>query len=51
MPNRPAEMGPAGLHAAGVVEPAALLLPWPARAPASHATALSFTPIQEALLG
>ncbi|WP_342751735.1 helix-turn-helix domain-containing protein [Streptomyces cahuitamycinicus] len=33
------------------VPPAALLLPWPTHAPASHATALSLTSIQEALLG
>ncbi|MFR9789762.1 XRE family transcriptional regulator [Streptomyces sp. MB22_4] len=105
MPNRPVEIGPAGLHAARAIEhlrlvrgltqhqlaasctslgrpmsntalsrterarrrcdvddlvtiaialaapPAALLLPWPTRAPAPHATSHSLTSTQEALLG
>ncbi|MGY4997555.1 hypothetical protein [Streptomyces sp. 900105245] len=67
MPNRPVEIGPAGLHTARAIEhlrlvrslpqhqlatpPAALLLPWPTHAPVSHAPAQPLTPFQEALLG
>ncbi|MBX9396137.1 hypothetical protein K4749_21685 [Streptomyces sp. TRM72054] len=65
MPNRPVEIGPAGLHTARAVEhlrlvrslpqletpPAALLLPWLTHIAAPYATAQSPDPIQEALLG
>lgn len=67
MPNRPAEIGPAGLRTARAIEhlrlvrslpqhqlaapPAALLLPWLTRTAAPYAAAQSLNPIQEALLG
>ena len=67
MPNRPAEIDPAGLHAARAIEhlrlvrslpqhqlaalPAALLLPWLTHTAALYATAQSPNPIQETLLG
>ncbi|WP_409470412.1 hypothetical protein [Streptomyces sp. HC307] len=67
MPNRPVEIGPAGLHTARAIEhlrlvcslpqhqfatpPAALLPPWLTHTAATHATPQSPNPIQEALLG
>lgn len=67
MPNRPVEIGPAGLHTARIIErlrlvrslpqhqlatpPAALLLPWLTHITAPYATAQSPNPIREALLG
>lgn len=67
MPNRPVEIGPAGLHTARAIEhlrlvrslpqhqlatpPAALLLPWLTHIAAPYATVQSPNPIQEALLG
>ncbi|MEU6192799.1 hypothetical protein [Streptomyces sp. NPDC047061] len=67
MPNRPVEIGRAGLHTACAIgyprlvrslpqhqfaaPPSALLLPWLTRTAAPYATAQSPNPIQEALLG
>lgn len=63
VPNRPIEIGPAGLHTARAIEhlrlvrsqlatpPAVLLLPWLTRIATPYATAQSPNPIQEALLG
>ena len=67
MPNRPVEIGPAGLHTARAIEylrlvrslpqhqlatpPAALLLPWLTHTAATYATPQSPNSIEEALLG
>ncbi|MEU8848842.1 hypothetical protein AB0C70_21930 [Streptomyces sp. NPDC048564] len=63
MPNRPVEIGPAGLHTARAIEHlrlvrglpqhklAALLLPCLTHTAAPYAMAQSLNPIEEALLG